>query len=210
MTSSPARPALILASGSRYRREMLARLGLAFDVDPADIDEAPRADEGGQVLALRLARDKAAAVASRHPGQLVLGCDQVAECRGRLLGKPGTSERAVEQLVFTAGHEIVFHSALCLRHERAEQAVSVPTRVKMRPLDLAQIERYVELEQPLDCAGAMKSECLGIALAESIESRDPTALIGLPLITLCSLLQRFGLDPLGGTEQALEKPDSSC
>ncbi|AKS41935.1 Maf family protein [Wenzhouxiangella marina] len=195
MVSSPP-PPLILASGSRYRCEMLKRLELPFEVHPADIDERPKDGEGAEALALRLALEKAQAVHRRHPGTVVIGSDQVAVCQGRLLGKPGSVERAVEQLRFTAGREVVFHSALALKSDSLERLVDVPTRVRMRTLDAERIRHYVAHERPLDCAGAMKSEGLGIALTRSIHSDDPTALIGLPLIALAELLPEFGIEVL--------------
>jgi septum formation protein len=195
---APAPPPakLILASGSVYRRQMLERLNWPFEVIPADIDETAREGEGGEALALRLARQKAEAVAAGLQHALVLGCDQVAECQGRLLGKPGSIERALEQLSFTAGKEIVFHSAMALIGMDQCRVVSVPTRVRMKTLSQGALMAYVERDKPLDCAGAMRSESLGIALTESIRSDDPTALIGLPLIRLTELLGEFGIDVL--------------
>jgi len=188
-------PGLILASGSRYRRDMLERLGIPFSVISADIDESPNPDETGEALALRLAESKARKVADQQPGHWVIGADQVAECDGQLLGKPGTVSRAVEQLEATAGREIVFHSAIALIRDNRTETCCIPTRVRLRPLSRARIEEYVARDRPLDCAGAMKSEQLGIVLAESMTSDDPTALIGLPLIALTELLERFGLSP---------------
>jgi septum formation protein len=171
---------LILGSGSRYRREMFERLGLDFEVVPADIRELEQPGESGEQMALRLAKEKAGAVAARHPDALVIGCDQVAECNGRTLGKPGSRERAIAQLKALAGHDVHFHSAMTLQRGEQLRQVSVPTHVRLRTLSDAAIEYYVDRDQPLDCAGAMKSERLGIALAEFIRSDDPTALIGLP------------------------------
>ncbi len=184
---------LILASGSAYRRDMLRRLGLPFAVISADIDESPFEQENSESLALRLAESKARKIADRQPGSLIIGADQVAECNGRLLGKPGSTDKAIAQLEAASGREIVFHSALALARDDHCETRCVPTRVRMRTLSRAQIEEYVALDQPLDCAGALKSEQLGIVLAESISSNDPTALIGLPLIALTELLQRFGV-----------------
>lgn len=186
---------LILASGSAYRRDMLARLGHPFEVEPADIDETPRPGESGTALALRLGLEKAAHVARLRPAAIVIGSDQVAECRGRLLGKPGSVDKAIEQLIFCSGQEVIFHSSVAVvRDERIIGQELVPTRVRLRVLDEARIRAYVRRERPLDCAGAMKSEALGIALAESISSDDPTALIGLPLIATVTLLETAGLD----------------
>ncbi len=189
-------PPLILASGSVYRRQMLERLGWPFEVVPADIDETPLADEDGRALAVRLAQEKAAAIAAQHPGALILGCDQVADCDGRLLGKPGSADRALEQLLYTAGKEIVFHSAMALQFDEARLVECVPTRVKMRALSATDLRHYIDRDRPFDCAGAMRSESLGIALTEFIRSDDPTALIGLPMIRLTALLQRFGINVL--------------
>jgi septum formation protein len=184
---------LILASGSPYRRELLKRLGIPFRVVVADVDESDRGDESGASLACRLGMAKARAVADEFPEALVIGSDQVAECAGRLLGKPGSIERAREHLAFCSGREIIFHSSVAvIRGQRQEQAL-VPTRVRLRRLSDDQIADYVERDQPLDCAGAMRSEALGIALAESISSDDPSALIGLPLIATVTLLTGFGV-----------------
>lgn len=187
------RPRLILASGSPYRRQMLERLGLEFEVLVAGIDETPRPDENGVDLATRLAREKALKVASDNPDRLVMGCDQVAECDGRLLGKPGAIEAAVEQLLFCRGKAMVFHSALAMIGDDRIEARIVPTHIRLRDLDESAIRAYVERDRPLDCAGAMRSESLGIGLVDSISSDDPTALIGLPLIATVALLGEFGL-----------------
>jgi septum formation protein len=184
---------VILASGSPYRRELLQRLGIPFRVVVAGVDESDCGDESGASLASRLGVAKARAVADDFPEALVIGSDQVAECAGRLLGKPGSIERAREQLAFCSGREIIFHSSVAvIRGQRQAQGL-VPTRVRLRRLSDDQIADYVERDQPLDCAGAMRSEALGIALAESIRSDDPTALIGLPLIATVTLLTGFGV-----------------
>lgn len=184
---------LILASGSRYRAELLERLGLPFEVRPADIDESAQPEETAVELAERLALAKAAAVAAGSPERLVIGSDQVAVCRGRVLGKPGTRDKAIEQLEWCSDAEVVFHSALALVLDTRRVSRNVPTRVRLRSLKRDQIERYIDRDRPLDCAGAMKSEALGISLARSIESDDPTALIGLPLIALVDLLAEFDI-----------------
>ncbi|TVQ41978.1 MAG: septum formation protein Maf [Wenzhouxiangella sp.] len=189
-------PRLILASGSVYRRQMLARLGIPFEVMAADIDETARPDEGGQALAQRLSLEKANKVAAMDRDAVVIGADQVAECRGRLLGKPGTIERAREQLAFVSGHTVVFHSAMAMvSGERCLQAV-VPTTLRMRQLTEQRIAAYVERDKPLDCAGAMRSESLGVALVDAMASDDATALIGLPLIRCVQMLESFGIDCL--------------
>ncbi|MFU8831527.1 MAG: Maf family protein [Wenzhouxiangella sp.] len=185
---------LILASGSVYRRDMLERLGLPFQVVTAGVDESARAGEAGSELAARLGMAKALAVVASHPEALVIGSDQVAECRGRLLGKPGTAARAREQLGFCSGHVVVFHSAIAVACGNRLLHQVVPTHVRLNDLDDDRIRSYVERDKPFDCAGAMRSESLGIALAESISSDDPTALIGLPLIATVALLKQFGVD----------------
>ena len=191
---------LILASSSVYRRELLQRLRLPFECVSPAIDESARPDETPATTAVRLALKKARAVAAAHPQALIIGSDQVAELDGTPLGKPGNHANAVCQLRAMRGQRVVFHTALCLldaasgRHQ-LENAV---TTVLLRALTDAQIERYLQLEQPYDCAGSAKVESLGIALAEKITSDDPTALIGLPLIILVSMLKREGIEVLGG------------
>ncbi|MDZ7789982.1 MAG: nucleoside triphosphate pyrophosphatase [Xanthomonadales bacterium] len=193
MSESIAPGKLVLASGSRYRAELLGRLGLDFERYAADVDESPGRNESGHALAIRLAKSKAAAGSERFPGAVVIGSDQVAECRGRLMGKPGDRERAIEQLAFCSGAEVVFHTAVTVRRDLEEHTVTVPTVSAMRTLERQQIERYVDADRPFDCAGAMKSEALGISLVERITSDDPTALIGLPLTRVVPLLGRFGI-----------------
>jgi septum formation protein len=193
MPESRIHPRLVLASSSPYRAELLSRLGLSFERCSPDLDETPREGESGRDLALRLARSKAAAVAIDRPGAVVIGSDQVAECRGRLLGKPGGRERAIEQLAFCSGAEVAFHTAVALQRDDETRDHLVATQVAMRSLSPAQIERYVDADRPFDCAGAMKSEALGICLTERITSDDPTALIGLPLTAVVRLLGRFGI-----------------
>ena len=190
-------PELILASGSPYRRELLSRLGLSFSVVSPGVDERAEAAESGIDMARRLALLKARAIAARYPDAVVIGSDQVAECAGSKLGKPGTVERATEQLSFCSGHEVVFHTAVAVIGNGREHIEVVPTRVRMRQLTRDVIERYIEKDRPLDCAAAMKSEALGIALAEAITSDDPTALVGLPLIAVTGMLADAGLPVLG-------------
>ncbi len=190
--------ALILGSTSRYRRDLLARLRMPFDVVAPTVDETPRPGEAPAALALRLALEKARDVASRRADAVVIGSDQVADLDGEPIGKPGSHERAVEQLTRMSGRTLVFHTAVAVvcqarGFERAELA---PVRVVVRPLTRNEIEHYLRLEQPYDCAGSAKSETLGIALLSAIESDDPTALVGLPLIRTCELLRAAGLDPL--------------
>jgi septum formation protein len=191
-----ARGGLILASTSRYRRELLSRLTADFRVVAPDVDETPRPGEAPAGLAIRLAEAKARAVATMEPGAVVIGSDQVADLDGRAIGKPGTVEAARAQLAASAGRTVVFHTAIAVVDARREphaidRAIDT-TRVLFRPLDAAEIARYVERENPLDAAGSFKAEGAGIALFERIESTDPTALIGLPLIALSRLLRAAG------------------
>jgi septum formation protein len=196
--AAPARnarsPMLVLASTSAYRRELLARLRLPFEVAAPHVDEAPRAGELPAQTALRLAQEKARAVAARFAQALVIGSDQVAEVDGERLDKPGSHERARAQLQLLSGRAAVFHTAVALLNSSTGriQARVVTTRVRFRRLDPAQIESYLLAERPYDCAGAAKSEGLGIALIEAIEGDDPTALIGLPLIALTAMLSAEG------------------
>lgn len=189
---------LVLASTSRYRRELLERLRLPFEVQSPDVDETPRAGELPEALALRLALEKARAVATRRPGAVVIGSDQVADLDGQAIGKPGTHERAVTQLRLMRGRRVVFQTAVAVvRPDIAYEASSLArVIVTFRDLSEHEIERYLSAEQPYDCAGSAKSETLGIALLASIESDDPTALVGLPLIRTCDLLRGAGVDPL--------------
>ena len=186
---------LVLASSSRYRAELLARLGLPFRTRSPDVDEARQPGEAAEPLVRRLARAKARAVGRDSTGALVIGSDQLAVCGEDFLGKPGTPEGAREQLTRLSGRTVTFLTGLCLldMEGSGEQVAVVPTRVRFRALSAAEIEAYVEREQPVDCAGAFKSEGLGIALFEAIESDDPTALIGLPLIALCGMLRAAGV-----------------
>lgn len=192
------RPALVLGSTSRYRKELLQRLGTPFEVAAPDVDETPQPDESPAALAPRLALAKARAVARQFPNAVVIGSDQVADLHGQPIGKPGNHERATAQLRMMSGQALVFHTALAVvRHDTGfERVVDVPVRVKFRTLTDAEIETYLRAEQPYDCAGSAKSEGLGVTLLEAIESDDPTALIGLPLIQTCALLREAGWDPL--------------
>ena len=197
--SASASFALVLASTSRYRRELLARLALPFETAAPDVDETPRAGEAPRELALRLALEKAQAVAQamadRKPQAIVIGSDQVADLHGQPLGKPGTHERAAAQLARMSGQTVLFHTAVAVVQASRGFAQSslVTVTVRFRTLDAATIERYLLAEQPYDCAGSAKSEGLGIALLQAIESDDPTALIGLPLIRTAQLLRAAGL-----------------
>jgi septum formation protein len=191
-------PELILASTSRYRRELLARLRLPFRALSPETDETALPGEAPAALAERLALAKARTLARRFPDAVVIGADQVADVDGSALGKPGDHARAVEQLRAMSGRTIVFQTALAVVREATgfAEVRRVPVPVRFRRLDDAEIEFYLRAEQPYDCAGSAKCETLGIALLEAIESDDPTALIGLPLITTCTLLRAAGLDPL--------------
>jgi len=184
-------PRLVLASTSRYRRELLTRLQLRFEVAAPEIDESPLRGESGRDCAMRLARLKARAVGPEFSGGLIIGSDQVAECDGRRLDKPGTLSGAAEQLSWASGKEAVFNTAVTLFNEASgrEQTRVVATRVRYRRLTPPEIERYLQHEAAIDCAGSAKAEGLGISLLEAIEGSDPTALIGLPLIALCEMLR---------------------
>lgn len=196
MTSSP--PRLILGSTSRYRRELLTRLRLPFEVEAPGVDETPRPGEAPAALAQRLALEKARAVAARHPQDVVIGSDQVADLAGEPLGKPGDHARAVAQLQRMSGQRVVFQTALAVvRRDTGFEAVDLAAvSVTFRTLSDAEIETYLRLDEPYDCAGSARSESLGVALLSAIDSDDPTALVGLPLIRTCALLRAAGLDPL--------------
>jgi septum formation protein len=202
--SDPAPPSrtaprrLILASTSPYRRELLARLGLAFETVAPGLDETALPGESPGALARRLAVAKARTVATRHPQAVVIGSDQVADLDGQAIGKPGHHEAAVAQLRRMSGRSVVFHTALAVVCEATGLAVEELARVEVvfRQLHADEIEHYLRTEQPYDCAGSAKSEGLGIALLDRIDNDDPTALIGLPLIRTARMLRAAGLDPL--------------
>jgi septum formation protein len=185
---------LYLASTSRYRRELLARLGIAFVVEAPGVDETASIGEAAGALALRLAEHKARAVGERHPGALVLGSDQVAQLGDARLGKPVTTETAIAQLQACSGRTVEYATALCLFDSRSNgiQTHLDTTLVTFRPLTHAEIKRYVDADMPLDCAGGFRSESLGAALVDSIRSDDPSALIGMPLIATARLLRSAG------------------
>lgn len=192
------RPKLILGSTSRYRRELLERLRLPFEVHAPEVDETPLPGEAPAALAQRLALAKAHAVSAAHPDAVVIGSDQVADLAGTPVGKPGTHERAVEQLRSMRGRSVVFQTAVAVVRGSTSYVGTAlaPVTVRFRELSDAEIEHYLRAEQPYDCAGSAKCETLGIALLESISSDDPTALVGLPLIQTCALLRAAGIDPL--------------
>jgi septum formation protein len=182
---------LILASTSQYRRELLSRLQLTFDTASPNVDESPLADESAEQCAMRLAGLKAHAVAAAYPQAFIIGSDQVAECSGRRLGKPGNRERAIEQLTWASGKQAIFSTAVTLFNSTTgrEQTRVVPTVVHYREISATEIRHYLDREAAFDCAGSAKAESLGIALLDAIEGNDPTALIGLPLIALCAMLR---------------------
>lgn len=190
---------LVLASGSRYRAQLLERLLIPFSIARPDVDESPEPGEAPAALVTRLARTKARAGAARHPRGLIIGSDQVAVLGERILGKPGTEAKARAQLAALSGNTVRFLTGLCIHNActgAAREAV-ITNQVEFRDLSAEQIADYVALEQPLDCAGAFKSEGLGIALFRRLEGADPNALIGLPLIELCGMLAAEGLPILG-------------
>ncbi|WP_025918077.1 Maf family nucleotide pyrophosphatase [Herminiimonas sp. CN] len=192
-------PRLILASGSRYRQELLGRLQLPFEVLIPDIDETPLARETPAMTALRLARAKAQAIAALAPEALVIGSDQVATLDGLQIGKPGNHANALRQLQTMRGRQVIFHTALCLwdsrqsAPEKQVQVENIQTFVTFRDLPDHELSAYLHLERPYDCAGSAKNEGLGITVIEKIESTDPTALTGLPLIALTTMLRRAGV-----------------
>ena len=193
--SPPLVRTLVLGSTSRYRRELLQRLGLPFAVAAPDVDETPLQGEAPRALALRLALAKARAVAAQHPDAVVIGSDQVADLHGQPLGKPGTHERASAQLQRMSGETVIFQTAVAVVCAATgfEQVDLAPVEVRFRTLTGDEIERYLHAEQPYDCAGSAKSEGLGISLLDAILSDDPTALVGLPLIRTCRMLRAAGL-----------------
>lgn len=183
---------LILASTSKYRRELLGRLGLAFETISPEVDETPLANESPELMAIRLAQAKALAVSLSNPSTCVIGSDQVVDLNGVAMGKPGNHKNAMAQLQKLRGQTVKFHTAVCVAHAGSAKTVNVITEVKFRQLPDDVLEAYLLAETPYDCAGSAKSEGLGICLLEHVRSDDPTALIGLPLITVCSLLREAG------------------
>jgi septum formation protein len=198
-TAAPARR-LILGSSSRYRRELLQRLRLPFTVVAPQLDESPGVGEPPAALARRLALDKARAVAALHSDAVVIGSDQVCDLDGHPIGKPGAHAAAVAQLRRLSGRSATFHTAVAVvcAETGFDDVQMAAVTVRFRRLSDAEIDRYLRLEQPYDCAGSAKSETLGIALLEAIESDDPTALVGLPLIRTAQMLRAAGIDPLAG------------
>jgi len=196
--SEPTQRKLILGSTSPYRRELLARLRIPFEIAAPDVDETPQPTESPQQLACRLAMAKARAVAAQFPACVVIGSDQVADLDGQALGKPGNHARAITQLQQMRGKTVIFQTAVavvCLETGFAQMDLA-QVNVKFRELSDAEIEAYLLAETPYDCAGSAKSEGLGIALLESIDNDDPTALVGLPLIRTCRMIQAAGIKVL--------------
>lgn len=195
---APSSPPLILASSSPYRQTLLAKFGLPFEADAPAIAETALAGETPAQLSRRLAEEKARALAGRHPAHLIIGSDQVAMLEGVQLTKPGTPARTAEQLRAASGKSVEFFTGVCVVNSATGEALADMDRtvVHFRRLTDTQIERYVAKERPYDCAGGFKSEGLGIVLFERIEGEDPNALVGLPLIRLARLLEKFGVEIL--------------
>lgn len=193
---------LILASTSPYRAAQLAGIGLEFRIEAPGIGESPVGGETPGDRALRLAHAKAAAIARKFPEAWVLGSDQVADCNGSIQDKPGSAQRSEEQLRASSGQAVVFHTAAVLRHDNSGVALSHldRTTVRFRVLSDAEIAAYVLRDKPFDCAGGFRSEGLGIALLDAVETQDPTALVGLPLIWVAGALRTAGIDPLSGVQ----------
>ncbi|HEY9037155.1 MAG TPA: Maf family nucleotide pyrophosphatase [Pseudomonadales bacterium] len=197
---------LVLASSSRWRQQLLMQLELPFETHSPNIDERRQAGEGVAEMVERLSKAKAAAVAKHYPDALIIGSDQAASLDGQLLGKPGNFERAHQQLTAQSGRCVDFHTGLCLLDSATGSLHSLTeiTRVHFKHLSSTQIEAYLHAEHPYDCAGSFRSEALGIALIAKLEGRDPSALVGLPLMALCDLLAKAGVDVL--TARALPSP----
>lgn len=187
---------LILASSSRYRHEMLSRLGIPFEAVSPNVDETPLPGEPPAELSIRLSRAKAEAICALHPGAVVIGSDQVATFDGHPIGKPGNFERARDQLRMLSGRTVEFHSALCVHDGKRYEIEDVITRCEFLVLSDAQIDMYLQREKPFDTAGSAKAEGLGIALMRAVHTDDPTAIIGLPLIALSRMLRSFDIDPI--------------
>jgi septum formation protein len=199
MSETNTFPRLVLASSSRYRQELLSRLHVPFEILVPNIDETPHPNETPEGTAMRLAREKSIAVQRQAPNALIIGSDQVATLEGEQIGKPGSHENALMQLQKMRGRRVVFHTALCLLDGRSTaekqsvQLENIQTFVTFRDLPDYELDAYLRIEQPYDCAGSAKNEGLGIAIIEKIESTDPTALTGLPLIALNTMLRRAGV-----------------
>ncbi len=189
------KPLIVLGSTSPFRRALLEKLGVSFEVDSPDIDEQSLPNEAPEQLVKRLSREKAKAVANNYPDALIIGSDQVACIDGQILGKPGNRENAIKQLQMAAGKKVVFYTGLCLFNSRTgnTQVLCELFSVHFRPLSTQQIERYLDAEEPYNCAGSFKSEGLGISLFSRLDGDDPNSLIGLPLIRLISFLEQEGV-----------------
>jgi MAF protein len=189
---------LILASSSPYRRELLSRLGIEFQTFSPSIDESRLTDETAEELVVRLSIEKAKAVAQSHQDALIIGSDQVATVSGKILGKPGSHEKAVDQLMNASGQRVTFFTGLTLYNSKTGigQSCCVPFHVQFRNLRQSEVENYLKKEKPYNCAGSFKSEGLGICLFERMEGEDPNALVGLPLIQLISMLRKAGVEIL--------------
>ena len=190
---------LILASTSAYKKMLMERLKIPFTCVAPNTKEKAMPNETAQSLAIRLAKEKALAVLSHYPDSIIIGSDQVGEIKGKILGKPGTFDKAVAQITDQSGQKVYFHSAICVvmqdkMGEISHQSKISTTEVQFKTLSQQQIKRYLKAEQPYDCAGSFKSEGLGISLFSSINSNDPTSLIGLPLIDLCSILESYDVE----------------
>lgn len=189
---------LVLASTSPYRKSLLEKLGLPFITAAPRVDESPQLDESATDLVMRLAAEKAKALAKNHPEHLIIGSDQVCVIDGKITGKPHTEENAHRQLRLASGHSVIFYTGLALFDSKQNhlQVICEPFNVDFRTLTDEEIVNYVAKEQPLNCAGSFKSEGLGITLFERLSGRDPNTLVGLPLIALCEMLRKAGVDPL--------------
>lgn len=192
----PQSVCLILASTSPYRKTLLERLRIPFCCIPPEVEEFRLPHETPEEMAWRLATQKSRTVSARYPRHVVIGSDQVADWQGQALGKPGNKEAACAQLAKISGQDVMFHTAISVSIGERQWTASTPTRCCFRQLDGEAIRRYVDMDNPIDTAGSAKAESLGIALMESMQSDDPTAIIGLPMIALTTLLQQAGLDPL--------------
>ena len=198
---------IVLASSSPYRRELLERFGLPFSVEPPNIDESPLPGETPSALALRLAAAKAQTVAERRPGAVVVGSDQVASLDGRIIGKPASGARAIRQLASFSGQRVEFLTGLAVARGESLRTHLDVTTARFQRFDGQRAERYVRRDNPLDCAGGIRFEGLGPLLLEGVDTEDPSAAIGLPLIALGRLLRLEGVDPLAAEGASSARPD---
>ena len=194
---STAAPQLILASSSHYRKKQLENLGIPFICEPPSIDETPNPGESAKAVSLRLATEKAQIISKENKGAVVIGSDQVALCENKIIGKPSSKKKARQQLSYLQGKTAIFFTSVAICHGSAEpKAKCSVSKVLFKKLTKSQISNYVNLDKPINCAGSFKSEALGISLFEYIKSDDPTALIGLPMIALISLLEEKDISPI--------------